>query len=275
MCEQGEAEYDPDRFAAGGVHIEYVDREDSLSQPMLTELCRRTGAKRVMVEYNGMWKNASFFSAMPKDFMIYQEICFVDSTTFLMYNQNMRAQVVDKFSSAELIVFNRFMDKYGKMDFHKIVRGISRSANIVYEYMNGEAVQDDIEDPLPFDKEADEIEIADQDYALWYRDFGEGMMDYDGKTVTFKCIFLEDESMPSGYRAARPAIMTCCVEDIQFSGFVCYFDGLALPQDQTWAVLTAKIEIRFSEVYGREGPVLSCLAYTPCNKPEPEVATFY
>ena len=275
VCEEGETEYDEKRFPADGVHVAFIEDEEDLTEDKIKFLCSTYKAERVMVEYNGMWKNTSFFSAMPKDFVIYQEICFVDSTTFLMYNQNMRAQVVDKFSTAELIVFNRFMDKYGKMEFHKIVRGLSRSANIIYEYMNGEAVQDDIEDPLPFDKEADAFVVQDADYALWYRDFGENMMDYQGKTVTFKGIFLRDDSMPAGYLAAGRPIMTCCVDDIQFSGFVCHFPGGVLPVEQSWGILKAKIDIRFSEVYGREGPVLECLASTPCEKPEPEVATFY
>lgn len=41
--------------------------------------------------------------------------------------------------------------------------------------MDGNFDYDEIEDPLPFDIEAPIIEIADVDFAVWYRDLTEEM----------------------------------------------------------------------------------------------------
>ena len=40
-------------------------------------------------------------------------------------------------------------------------------------------------------------------------------------------------------------------------------------------MLEAKVEIRFSKLYGRKGPVLTAVSVTPASEPEEKVATFY
>ncbi len=274
VCEEGEVEYDPSRYPAAGVHIEYVESEADLTEAGLSALCKKHKAKQVLVEYNGMWQNLSLFYAMPKDWVLYQEMCFVDSTTFESYNKNMRSLVVDKFTTADLVVFNRYLDRCDKTELHKAVRACSRGAQIIYEYPNGEAEQDEIEDPLPFDRDADAFEIEDRDYAVWYRDLSEQMQAYDGKTVTVKCLILSEKKLARDERAAGRKIMTCCVEDTVFSGLVCRFPG-EIPQDGAWVRLTAKISIEPHKAYGKDGPVLDCISYRPAEKPEQEIATFY
>ncbi len=275
VCEQGEEEYDEGRYPAGGVHIEYIEDESELDDKRLSALLKKHKAKRVLVEYNGMWQNISFFYAMPKDWVLYQEMCFVDCTTFDMYNKNMRSLVVDKFTTADLVVFNRYLDKYDRMDLHKAVRTCSRGAQIVYEYPNGEAIQDDIEDPLPFDREADEFTVEDKDYALFYRDMSEETDAYDGKTVNFKAYIMSARGLDDRERAAGRQIMTCCVEDIAYSALVCRFPEGDVPEGKSWAYIRAKIGMEEHKAYGKRGPVLTCLEWHPAEKPEEEVATFY
>lgn len=74
---------------------------------------------------------------------------FADATTFLSYNANMRNLVYDKLSSCEIVIFNRCTDQTDKETLHKIVRGVSRQTEIAYEYTDGHAEYDDIEDPCP------------------------------------------------------------------------------------------------------------------------------
>ena len=134
---------------------------------------------------------------------------------------------------------------------------------------------DDIEDPLPFDVEAPVIEIGDGDYALFYRDLCENTMQYDGKTVTFLGRVSKRAGLPkNGFIIGRP-IMTCCVEDIQFAGIVCNWDKAASVENESWAIITAKLENRFHRAYGRKGPVLMVESLEPAEKPEEAVATFY
>ena len=132
VCEEGEEEYAPDQFADKSVFIRVVESQDQLTGENLTRWLRETRAERVVIEYNGMWMLDLLYSAMPEGWMVYQEFMFADATTFLSYNSNMRQLVYDKLKSCELVVFNRFNGSMDKMDYHKIVRAVSRRCDIAY-----------------------------------------------------------------------------------------------------------------------------------------------
>ena len=149
-CEEGEVEFEADDFPEN-VHFTSFDDVQLLTPDRLNAAAKRAKADIVVMEYNGMWNVDSLYNALPQNWMVYQEIMIADSTTIVSYNANMRQLVVDKLTSAEMVVFNRFKPEYDKLTLHKIVRGISKRANICYEYLDGEIEFDDIEDPLPFD----------------------------------------------------------------------------------------------------------------------------
>lgn len=275
VCEEGEEEYAPDQFVDKSVKIRTIEDQSELTQENLVRFARETRAERVVIEYNGMWLLDALYSAMPESWMVYQEFLFVDATTFLSYNANMRQLVYDKLKSCELVVFNRFTPQMDKMEFHKIVRGASRRADIAYEAPDGNVVYDDIEDPLPFDVNAPIIEIGDDDYALWYRDMSEEPKKYEGKTVRFKAKAVVRKRLPPKTFVIGRHVMTCCVEDIQFAALVCNWDKADTVRDESWMILTAKINFKFSMAYGRKGPVLTYIGHEYCEPPEQAVATFY
>ena len=275
VCEEGEEEYAPDQFADKSVFIRVVESQDQLTGENLSRWLRETRAERVVIEYNGMWMLDLLYSAMPEGWMVYQEFMFADATTFLSYNSNMRQLVYDKLKSCELVVFNRFNGTMDKMDYHKIVRAVSRRCDIAYEYVGGKVEYDDIQDPLPFDLNAPIVEIGDDDYAEWYRDMSEEPKKYEGKTVRFKCRALVRKKLPEKTFIVGRHVMTCCVEDIQFAGLVCQWEGADTVQDDSWMILTAKINFKFNRAYGKKGPVLTYVDSVLCQAPEQAVATFY
>ena len=275
VCEEGEEEYAPEQFADPAVFIRVLEDQEDLKTETLSRYVQETKAERVVIEYNGMWMLDALYAAMPEGWMVYQEFLFADAGTFLTYNSNMRQLVYDKLKSCELVVFNRFRPDMDKMAFHKIVRGASRRADIAYEDVQGNVVYDDIEDPLPFDINAPVIEIRDEDFALWYRDMSEEPKKYEGKTVRFKCRALVRSKLPKETFVVGRHVMTCCVEDIQFAGLVCQWAQAASVRDDSWMILTARIEFKFNRAYGKRGPVLSYIAGEPCDPPAQDVATFY
>lgn len=275
MCEEGIEELDPSKFSSKYVYIQSVEDFDDLSPKMLTDLVKKHRAERVLIEYNGMWLLSDLARVLPKEWVVYQEFMFVDARTFLPYNANMRTLMVDKLTTAELVVLNRANNSIDKEEIHKIIRAISRRCNIAYEYADGHVEYDDIEDPLPFDMEAPIIEIGDDDYAIWYRDMSEELQKYAGKTVRFKGIVARNARLPEGIFIAGRHIMTCCVNDIEYSGLVCKWDKANTLSQRQWVMVTASIEIRFNRIYGGKGPVLTILDVQPAEKPEKEVATFY
>ena len=275
VCEEGEEEYAPEQFATDTVVIRVIEGQEQLTTENLTKWAQETKADRVVIEYNGMWLLDALYAAMPEGWVVYQEFMFADAGTFLSYNGNMRQLVYDKLKSCELVVFNRFKPDMDKMEFHKVVRAASRRADIAYESTDGKVVYDDIEDPLPFDLNAPVIEIGDADFAEWYRDLGETPANYEGKTVRFKCRALKRSKMPANTFIVGRHVMTCCVEDIQVAALVCQWDKADTVQDDSWMILTAKLNFKFNKAYGRKGPVLSYVSHELCEAPEQPVATFY
>jgi G3E family GTPase len=275
VCEEGEEEYAPEQFADPHVITVVVEEQDQLTEENLKAWLHDARAERVVIEYNGMWMLDALYQAMPENWAVYQEFMFADATTFLSYNNNMRQLVYDKLKSCELVVFNRFKPDMDKMAFHKIVRGASRRSDIAYEYPNGKVEYDDIQDPLPFDVNAPIIDIKDEDYALWYRDMSEEPKKYEGKTVHFKCRALTRSKLPKGCFVVGRHVMTCCVEDIQFAGLVCQWDKADTVQDESWMMLTAKINYKFHRAYGKRGPVLTYVDSALTSPPAQDVATFY
>ena len=273
-CEEGEVEYYPDELG-DNVSFASFDDEQLITPDRLNAMQKRAGADIVLVEYNGMWMLDRFYNALPQNWLVYQEIFVCDSTTAQVYNANMRQLMVDKLTSCEMVVFNRTTESTDKMALHKIVRGISRKANICYEDTSGEIEFDQIEDPLPYDVNADFIEIADVDFAIFYRDMTEDFSKYDGKTLRFKGIVAIDRALPNGHFAIGRHIMTCCADDIAYRGVVAKGTcGLKLAT-RDWVIVEGKITEEFSKLYGGKGPILTVTKIERAEKPAEELATFY
>ena len=273
QCEEGEEEIEAGELSAN-VSLCTFEREDDLVAERLLARQKRYGADVIIVEYNGMWALDKFYNSLPDGFMVYQEIFIADSSTILSYNANMRQQVVDKLTSAEMVVFNRTDASTDKEALHKLVRGVSRKANICYEDINGEIEFDDMEDPLPYDIEAPVIDIKDEDFAIFYRDMTEEFGKYNGKTVRFKGIVALDSSLPSGSYAIGRHIMTCCEADIAYRGVVAKGQGKLKLKTRDWVIVEGKLREEYSPLYQGEGPVLTVTDIVTAERPNPEVATF-
>ncbi len=275
VCEEGVEEYDDVALAEKNIFVEFIDDKAKLNPDKLAALQRKHSAVRVICEYNGMWLVPDLFSALPDGWIVPQIMTFCEAETFLDYNANMRSLVVDKLNNTDLVVFNRFDPDADKMPYHTIVRGVSRMCDIAYEYPNGDAEYDDIEDPLPYDVDAPVIEVADKDFAIWYRDVSEELDKYNGKTVKLRGLVASNPQIPKDCFVFGREIMTCCVEDIKYAGMIVEGTSKFSAKHGDWIILTAKIVIKNNKVYGRKGPVLMAISVEKSTAPEDPVATFY
>ena len=275
LCEEGEEELIPARFSINNVTIQTVDSVADLTPDKLSLWQRKASATRMIIEYNGMWQMNDLFDRLPENWGIAQETMLIDASTIASYNANMRQLVVDKLTTAELVVFNRVEPSDDKMDLHKLVRGVSRGAQIVYDLTDGTSEEDDIEDPLPFDLNAPVVVIEDQDYALFYRDLVEETQKYEGKTVRFKALCGNNRKMPNDTFLGGRHIMTCCEADIRYCPLVCKYAKAKSVPHQSWAIVQGRISIKFSNLYGKKGPILTVEKIAPAVQPEQPVATFY
>jgi len=109
VCEEGEVEYDPSKFAFGGVHVAQIEDKSELTQENLTALEKKSGCGRVIIEYNGMWLVQELYDAMPDNWLVYQCLATADGTTIKTYagDSAMRSLLLDKIRGSELLVVNR------------------------------------------------------------------------------------------------------------------------------------------------------------------------
>ena len=271
QCEEGEEEFDFSRFWGKNVYLEHIESEAEVTTANLNALAKKHKIDRVIIEYNGMWSLNTLYQNMPKDWVIYQEMMFADANTFLSYNANMRQLMVDKLLNCEMVVLNRTPAKIDKEEIHRVVRGVSRRAAITYDYPDGHVEYDEIEDPLPYDLDADVVKIEDNDYAIFYRDLSEEMDRYDGKTVKFKGIVARDGNTVLVGRH----VMTCCADDIAYHPLVCIFEKTPSLKTRDWVTLTGEIRVERHKLYRGEGPVLYVKSTEFAVAPAQEVATFY
>ncbi len=274
VMEEGEEEYDPSRWPGKNVFCETVDDPEKLTTWQLEKMQKNCRAQRVVVELNGMRPAADFYEILPANWQVAQEVSFADANTILTYNANMRSLVVDKLQNCEMVVFNRVKPDADIMPLHKLARALNRRVDIIYEYTDGTTKFDEIEDPLPFDLNADVIEIKDEDYALFYRDITEEAEKYDGKTVRFKAQAARLKKHCDEMFAAGRFVMTCCADDITFLALPCRWEKAAEQETRSWCMVTAKIEVKRHSIYGGVGPILTATAVEPAEAADPDVATF-
>ena len=277
VCEEGEEEYAPDRFAFGGVTVEVLESQEQLNPEYLEQLIQRTGAGRVVVEYNGMWLTQELAQAMPDNWVVYQTIATADASTFRMYFDNMRQLFLDKFSQSELLIVNRAEAVNNPQDkefIHKAVRQASRRCDIAYEYTDGSVEYDQIPDELPFDLEAPVVEIGDEDYGIWFLDASEDPEKYAGKTVRFTAQVCQTPKVGQNQFVPGRFAMTCCADDIQFVGFPCKYDEAKKLAQRSWIKITAKVRVQFHPLFGGKGPVLTALEVESTTPLQQDVVTF-
>ena len=273
--EEGEEEYDFSTYPAKNVWLEVLDQQ-TVTTKQLAALQKKYRAERIVMELNGMQQVGDLYMRFPEEWVVAQEVMFADSTTFMAFNNNMRNLVMDKLVGAQMVVFNRLTPGQDIMPFHKLARAASRRIDILYDYTDGTTQFDDIEDPLPFDINADVVCINDEDYALWYRDVSEEPKKYEGKTVCFKAQVAMLRRQKEGMFAPGRFVMTCCVDDIEFCGIPCRYAEAKTLESRSWVVVTARVSAEKHPLYkGEIGPVLTAVRVTKNADPaEPDVCTF-
>ncbi len=283
LCEDGEVEYDQDRFYTEGgetVTVFSIEAEEDLSTFMMTSLRKKYKPTRVIIEWNGMWSLSSLYENMPLGWMIYQQVMLADAGTFLMYNQNIRQLTFEQLQGAEMVAFNRckkdenFEDWH--MQVHKICRVANRKSQIIYEFGPNDIMMDDIQDPLPYDMTKKRLDIKDEDFAEWYRDINENQDAYEGKEIIIKGRAVVGDEIPPGKFIFGRHVMTCCEADIQFAGLLCRCDEkkTAKLENGTWVEVRARVRNEYDPIYEEVGPVMYCSKVTKVAPCQPEVATF-
>lgn len=274
-CEDGDIEYDTEKLKTINASVAMVESEADFNTEHLQEIADEYRPDAVFIEYNGTWGVGDVYEMeLPCNWVIVQSLATVDATTFEMYMANMRPMMMEQFFRAEVVIINRCDDDTPKSKFRGNIKAVNRPAQIVYERADGTI--DDREEELPFDINADVIEISDADYALWFMDCMENPKKYDGKTVHFLGLVYnpKDGKLKRGVIVPGRFAMTCCIEDITFLGMMCKTGMENAPEHRSWIDLTARIKVEFAKEYKGRGPILYPIELKPAEKPEDELVYF-
>ena len=272
-CEDGDVEYDAAELDKIKTKVVMVEKEEDFTAEFLNNLNLSYLPDQVFIEYNGTWgMDVLMEMDLPKGWVIVQSLATVDATTFEMYLQNMRAMIMEQLFQADVVIFNRCDDSTDKGKFRRNVKALNRKAQLVYERTDG--TLDEREEELPFDITADELDISDADYAIWYMDCMDNPKKYEGKKVKFLALVYNPDKLKKGVFVPGRFAMTCCVEDVTFIGFKCkYPDEDKIPH-KSWIYITAEIHNEFAKEYRGKGPVLYAKEVVKAEEPEDSLVYF-
>ena len=273
-CEEGEVEYDLDFLKSKRVSLVTIEDKEELTSDFLKKCNAKYKPQRVMIEYNGMWDfDAIFDLAVPRGWITAQIITTVDATTFNVYVNNMRSIMSNQMSESDLIIFNRCDEDTDRLMFRRNVKLLNRRAQLIYEDKQGN-IMGEMKEILPFDINADVIDIVDDDYGIWYLDASENPMKYEGKTVKIKGMVYRPSGIDGTQFVTGRYAMTCCADDMAFVGFICDYDFSDKLEQKQWVEVTARIKNEYHPGYQSEGPILYVEEINKASEPEEAIVYF-
>lgn len=269
LCEEGELEYDEALLKETNTVMEIIERKEDFNSSKLMELEKKHRPGRIIIEYNGMWpyKDLKF----PWHWKIGQQITIINAQTFPMYYTNMRGMIGDMVRKSELIIFNRCDGLTKELPTYKRnMMALNREAEIVFEDKDGE-VTATMEEELPYDVNADHIDLTEDTYGIWFFDMLDMPERYEGKSVSFLATCVRPNGFPKGHFVPGRQAMTCCADDIAFLGFVAKWKGAENFENGTWVKVTAVVKFEYWADYNGEGPVLYATEVEPAKAPKEEI----
>lgn len=256
LCEEGEEEYDEESLKKMNTVIEIIEDPEDFNADTLQMLNKKHQPGRVLVEYNPLWSVDKFYQTdMPRYWDLAQHIVTVDASTFQIYMNNMKSLFMEMIRNADLVIFNRCQDEHPLANFRRSVKVVNSRAEVVFENEEGE-IDDIFQDEMPYDMNADIIDIEDIDYGIWYVDMMENPARYRGKVIEITAKVLKPSGFPSKVFLPGRMAMTCCADDTTFLGYVCRSAYAPKLKAGQWVKVRAKVRFANVSVYRGEGPVL-------------------
>lgn len=277
-CEEGEEEYDKAEMESLNATVVTAEDMSELTKEFFINASDKSKAQRVFVEFNGMWKLEEFVDLLPKFMEVVQIITLVNAETYDSYLANMRQVMMEQYKLTEMVIFNRCTKDSDRAAYRRSVKAVNGRAQVYFESSDGSS--NEVEEILPFDITKDEIEIADEDFGLWYMDAMDNPEKYENKIIKSKAVVYKPKQYAKkGMFAPGRFAMTCCVEDIRFIGFKCVCDKNTEKQlegynDRDFINLTAKAKVEFCKEYKGPGVVLYAIDIENADKPQDELVYF-
>ena len=277
LCEEGIEEIEEDLLMENKFKTVTIEDESGITEEDFMKIDKAMKPDRVIIEYNGMWDQDTLLEALPENWLVAEGIATVDASTYTDHLNNMKMLMLNQFTYADLILFDRCtkeMEESGDLaGFKRTARAKNRRSQVIFEMEDG-SINNNIKEELPYDINAPLIEIEDDDFGIWYIDSFDHMDSYIGKRVRFKGqVYFPKKSDKDVFVPGRFA-MTCCAADIQFVGFQCRYDRVKELKEKEFVNVTATV--RAATMAGVEGSVPFLIADTveKADPPKEEVVMF-
>ena len=270
LCEEGDTEYDKEILKKTRTKIVTVEDISEMDEDFYGRIEALYDPARVLIEWNGMWPQDRL--QLPDTWELFQQITIIDGSTFDLYLQNMKPLIGAMVRNTEMIIMNR-CDEIEDLDvYRRTLKGMNPQVQIVFEDAEGE-IEEVTEADLPFDVNAEVIEIPPEAYGIWYIDAMDKPDRYRGKTVEFTGMVLKTPDFPKNNFVPGRMAMTCCEADMTFLGFMCKAKNARLLETKDWVKVRARVEYEYMPEYEGEGPMLYA-DYVEKAEPIEEIVQF-
>ena len=192
---------------------------------------------------NGMWDLTQI--KYPRICLLSQQITMIDATTFSVCYNNMRQKISEMIKGSEVVIFNRCEDEKVLASYKRSLMMINKEAMYAFQRPDGSFISY-LEDELPYNINADVIEIEDNDYAVWYMDTFDNLDRYLNKQIVFNAIIYTSPDLPKNTFVPGRSVMNCCAEDIQFYGHLAYNDLNIDVKKGDWYRIVCTLDISYN-----------------------------
>ncbi len=274
LCEEGEHEIDDQLLMANRISCVVIEEQEEFTEEKCKELQGKYRPSRVVIEFNGMWDMEELFGdVLPESWMVVQIFTTVNAQTYEVYSNNMKPLLMAHFQMADLVIFNRCDETLDKPAARRSVKAINRRAQVLFESEDG-SVESNIAEELPYDINAKEITLEDDDFGLWYLDISENPGKYVGKTIIFKGQVYRNRTFPADAFVPSRRAMTCCADDIARIGFICHYPEAGALAADSWVTVTVKVKTQKSRKQEGDYPVLYADKVEEAKPPVEEIVYF-
>ena len=273
-CEEGEEEYDEKDLLKYHTVLETIEEPEDLTLSTLRAFEKKYRPERVIIEYNPLWGvNKLRAMEMPPGWGICQEIVIIDGGSYEIYRNNMQSVFTEMVQDADMVIFNRCKTSMSLANYRRGLKVVNPACDISFEDENGDLI-DLFEESMPYDMNADIIDIDDVDYGIFYIDMEDNPKKYVGKTVRFKARAMKSRKEEAEYFVPGRKAMTCCADDTTFLGYICRSDYAPHIKEGSWVEVTAKVAFENRTEYQGEGIVLYASDVKECEPLKEEMVYF-
>ncbi|MDD6436093.1 MAG: GTPase [Clostridiales bacterium] len=272
--EEGEVEYDKEELRKYNTELVVISDQEDFNYEHLNMIEKQYDPGRVIVEYNPLWGVEDFCQMrLPVGWGICQSIAHIDASTFQLYQQNMMSLFADIARNAELIIFNRCQSDMPLAGYRRSIKVVNGGCDVQFEDESGEPMNI-FSDTVPYDLTKDIVDIDDADFGIFFIDLRDNPDRYRDKKFRFKGRVMKSRNPLANYFMPARAAMTCCADDIQYIGNICYSKKARKLTEGAWVEVVARVDYKMIPFSQEIEPCLYEIRIKDTTPPETELVYF-